>query len=105
MMEPSSNESVMVDVTTLSDIVAAYDEECVDLLKIDVEGSERAILFPNGDLLKRKVRIIIGEAGNSPYGNGIDFVNFLRNQGFNVEYEGNESQLIFIAKNQNLNIA
>lgn len=102
MVEPSSKETVEVEVVTLRDIIDGFGEECVDLLKIDVEGSECPILFPHGDLLKRKVKLLIGEAGGSPYGDGIDIVNFLQSHEFEVEYEGNAAQLIFIAKNKTI---
>ena len=102
MVEPSSEETVEVEVTTLSDIVAEFGDECVDLLKIDVEGSEHPILFPHGDLLKKRVKLIIGEAGGSAYGNGEDIVKFLQSHEFEVDYTGNAAQLIFYAKNKSL---
>jgi len=99
MVEPSSKENIEVDVTTLADIVSEFNGENIDLLKIDVEGSEHSILMPHGDLLKNKVKLIIGETGVSIYGDGIDIITFLQKHDFEVEYEGNASQLIFIAKN------
>lgn len=98
MVEPSSKEAVEVEVVTMSDIIADFGAENIDLLKVDVEGSEHPILFPHGDLLKRKVKMIIGEAGGSPYGDGMDIVEFLQN--CEVEYEGNAAQLIFLASNK-----
>ena len=101
MFEPSSKETVEVDVTTLANIADEFNGETIDLLKIDVEGSEHSILIPCGDLLKSKVKLVIGEAGSSNYGDAMDIVSFLQKYDFEVEYEGNAAQLIFIAKNIN----
>lgn len=101
MVEPSSKEAVEVDVTTLANIADEFNGEAIDLLKIDVEGSEHSILFPCGDLLKSKVKLVIGEAGSSNYGDALDIISFLQKYDFEVDYEGNAAQLIFIAKNIN----
>ena len=99
MVEPSAKETVEVDVTTLANIVNEFNGEDIDLLKIDVEGSEHSILMSHGDLLKNKVKLIIGESGDSNCGDGMDVISFLRDHDFEVEYEGNASHLIFIVKN------
>lgn len=103
MVESSSKEAIEVEVTTLSNIIDGFGGETIDLLKIDVEGSECPILFPHGELLKRKVKRLVGEAGRSPYGGGLDVIKFLQSHDFDVEYTGNASQLIFFAKNLNFN--
>ena len=103
MVESSSKQAIEVEVTTLSDIIDSFGGETIDLLKVDVEGSECPILFPHGELLKRKVKRLVGEAGGSPYGDGLDLIKFLRSHDFDVEYTGNASQLIFYAKNLNFN--
>lgn len=102
MIEPSSKETVEVAVDTLEAIADEFGDDTIDLLKIDVEGSEHAILLPNKHLLTARFKYIIGEAGGSVRGDGLTLVNFLRSIGFKVEYTGNEAQLIFIAKNSAL---
>jgi hypothetical protein len=83
--------------------LGGFSSAVLDLLKIDVEGSEHAILFPHGRLLSQKVRLIVGEAGASDRGDGLAFLRFLEQNGFTVSHEGNESQLIFLAVNKHLN--
>ena len=98
MEEPSATETVDVRALKLDDIVDEFGTQMIDLLKIDVEGSEQSILFPNKHLLKDRVAAIIGEAGKSVGGDGLDVVGFLESCGFRVTYTGNASQLIFYAR-------
>ncbi|MGF6660336.1 FkbM family methyltransferase [Paraburkholderia atlantica] len=103
MVEHSSAETVEVPVTDFPTLLGGFSSEVLDLLKIDVEGSEHAILFPHGRLLSQRVRVIVGEAGGSDSGNGLAFLRFLEQNGFTVSHKGNESQLVFLAVNKHLN--
>ncbi|WP_238538077.1 FkbM family methyltransferase [Paraburkholderia atlantica] len=103
MVEHSSVETVEVPVTDFPTLLGGFSSEVLDLLKIDVEGSEHAILFPHGRLLSQKVRVIVGEAGGSDRGHGLAFLRFLEQNGFTVSHKGNESQLVFLAVNKHLN--
>jgi FkbM family methyltransferase len=103
MVEHSATETAEVPVTDFPTLLGGFSSEVLDLLKIDVEGSEHAILFPHGRLLSQKVRLIVGEAGASDRGDGLAFLRFLEQNGFTVSHEGNESQLIFLAVNKHLN--
>ncbi|WP_227717723.1 FkbM family methyltransferase [Paraburkholderia atlantica] len=103
MIEHSSAETVEVPVTDFPTLLGGFSSEVLDLLKIDVEGSEHAILFPHGRLLSQRVRVIVGEAGGSDRGNGLAFLRFLEQNGFTVSHKGNESQLVFLAVNKHLN--
>ncbi|MCC8402434.1 FkbM family methyltransferase [Paraburkholderia sp. MMS20-SJTN17] len=103
MAEHSATETVEVPVTDFPTLLEGFSSEVLDLLKIDVEGSEHAILFPHGRLLSQRVRLIVGEAGGSDRGDGLAFLRFLEQNGFAVSHQGNESQLIFLAVNKHLN--
>jgi FkbM family methyltransferase len=54
-------EPVEVEVMTLADVVAAHAHDVVDFLKIDVEGSERAVL-EGADWSTFRPRIVVIEA-------------------------------------------
>ncbi|EKU96320.1 methyltransferase, FkbM family [Leptolyngbya sp. PCC 7375] len=98
--DPSARSSVDVEVTTLQLILAKTGS--VDVLKVDVEGSEHSILMPFGDLLKSSVKYLIVEAGGSPRGDGMTLLKFLKNLGFSCDFQGDSSLMLIRAKNKHL---
>lgn len=100
--DPSSTESVEVEVTTLEKIFADNHIDSLDFLKVDVEGSEQKILFSSKEILQLKVKYIICEAGGSLSGDGEDVLNFLKEIGFEVEFQGNAGLMVIYAKNKKL---
>jgi len=92
-----------VKVDTLKDIFRNFSpDEIVDVLKVDIEGSEYAALFPFGKLLSERVRCIVMEAEKSFAGSPLDMVAFLSKHGFKVVHSGTESVQIIYATNQNI---
>jgi FkbM family methyltransferase len=100
--DPSSIESVIVPVSTLEEEVKLLGVQTIDLLKIDVEGSEQAILFSSKNLLKTKVKYLICEAGGSMRGDGNDVLIFLNEIGFDTTHHGNEGLMIIYGINSHL---
>ena len=98
--DPSARNSVDVEVTTLPLILEKTGP--VDVLKVDVEGSEHSVLMPFGDLLKSSVKYLIVEAGGSPRGDGMTLLKFLKSLGFSCDFKGDPSLMLIRAKNTHL---
>ncbi len=98
--DPSSKSFEIVKVTTLDEIYKTNKLDFVDLLKIDVEGSEHSIIFSSKKILINKVRYIICEAGGSFEGNGNDVLDFFAENEFDISYHGNEGLMLIFAKNK-----
>ncbi len=98
--EPSSKSFEIVKVTTLDEIYRTNKLDFVDLIKIDVEGSEHSIIFSSKKILMNKVRYIICEAGGSFEGDGNDVLDFFVENDFDVSYHGNEGLMLIFAKNK-----
>ena len=89
-----------VKVDTLNDVLGNFaPDEVIDVLKVDIEGSEYAALFPFGKLLSERVRCIVMEAEKSFSGSPLDMVAFLSKHGFKVVHSGTESVRIIFAEN------
>ena len=98
--DPSSKSFEIVKVTTLNEIYRTNKLDFVDLIKIDVEGSEHSIIFSSKKILMNKVRYIICEAGGSFEGDGNDVLDFFVENEFDVSYHGNEGLMLIFAKNK-----
>tara|TARA_Y100001978_G_scaffold198438_1_gene210897 strand:+ start:106 stop:1314 length:1209 start_codon:yes stop_codon:yes gene_type:complete len=98
--DPSSKSFEIVKVTTLDEIYRTNKLYFVDLIKIDVEGSEHSIIFSSKKILMNKVRYIICEAGGSFEGDGNDVLDFFVENDFDVSYHGNEGLMLIFAKNK-----
>ena len=98
--DPSSKSFEIVKVTTLDEIYRTNKLDFVDLIKIDVEGSEHSIIFSSKKILMNKVRYIICEAGGSFEGDGNDVLDFFVENDFDVSYHGNEGLMLIFAKNK-----
>jgi FkbM family methyltransferase len=59
-------ESVTADVDTLDNVVARYSIESIDLLKIDTEGQERAVLDGISPALWPRIRQLLVEVHRGP---------------------------------------
>ena len=100
MPDPSSKSSEIVKVTTLDEIYKKNKLNFIDLIKIDVEGSEHSIISSSKKILINKVRYIICEAGGSFAGNGNDVLDFFVENEFDFSYNGNEGLMLIFAKNK-----
>jgi len=82
----SSRFTEMVQVTTLADIIAKHRIEQIDLLKIDVEGSEYDILLncPEEVLMKVQHAVIEYHELDGKNLRQEELVNLLTSYGFNV---------------------
>lgn len=60
------SEPVTAEVDTLDDVVARYGIERIDLLKIDTEGQERAVLDGIGPALWPRIRQLLVEVHRGP---------------------------------------
>ncbi len=76
----SDRLGVEVPVRTLDEIVAALDLADIDLLKIDVEGSEVAVLQGGVDSVRRSRRIVVevSEETSAAVANGLREAGFDR---------------------------
>lgn len=100
--DPTSQTSELVHVTTLAELSQRLPEPLIDVLKVDVEGSEHAILLPFAELLRTRVRYIICEAGGSMRGDAYTVLRFLRELGFACEAKGNGSLMLIKGINTQL---
>ncbi len=100
--ELNSKEVERVEVTTLKEIFSHFPHPIIDVLKIDVEGSEQAILMAAPEILRERVRYIVCEAGGSFRGDAYTVLEFLRRIGFECEFHGNESLMIIQGTNTRL---
>jgi FkbM family methyltransferase len=98
--DPSAQKSVTVTVTTLPEILVMSGP--IDVLKVDVEGSEHSVLMPFGPLLIDSVKHLIVEAGGSAKGDGNTLLTFLKNLGFVCESQGDPSLMLIRAYNPKL---
>jgi FkbM family methyltransferase len=94
-------EAIPVEVTTFESVFAEWgDNQGIDILKIDVEGSEYDVLFPAEELVKQ-CRIIVGEAQKSKDYIPQDLLEFLQDIGFSVQHNGCVTSLLtFCAVNR-----
>ena len=97
----SSKTFEIVKVTTLEEITKDNKINFIDLIKIDVEGSEHSIVLSSKKILINKAKYIICEAGGSYAGNSNDVLDFFRNNQFEVSYRGNEGLMLIFAINKN----
>ncbi len=98
--DPSSKTFEIVKVTTLDEIYKLNKLDFVDLIKIDVEGSEHSIINSSKKILINKARYIICEAGGSFAGDGNDVLDFFVENEFEVSYHGNKGLMLIFAKNK-----
>ena len=95
-------KTIPVEVVTLESVFSKWDSMPIDILKIDVEGSEYNALFPAPELVKQ-CRLIVGEAQRNKDHVPQDMIDFLKAQGFNVTYKGDPQNVItFSAVNHNV---
>ena len=98
--DPSSKSFEIVKVTTLDEIYKTNKLDFIDLLKIDVEGSEHSIITSSKKILINKVKYIICEAGGSFGGDGNDVLDFFVENEFEVSYHGNKGLMLIFANNK-----
>ncbi|MDY7078669.1 MAG: FkbM family methyltransferase [Chloroflexota bacterium] len=81
----ASEQTLAVPSLTLADMFRRLELERCNLLKLDCEGAEYAILFDAPDAILGSVERIVMEChgGVTPYGHS-DLVDFLRTGGFQV---------------------
>jgi len=97
-------KTIPVEVVTLKSVFSKWDSMLIDILKIDVEGSEYDALFPAPELVKQ-CRFIVGEAHGSKEYVPQDMLDFLQGLGFSVTFSGDVQNLItFSAVNRNPDI-
>ncbi|PRH80493.1 FkbM family methyltransferase [Streptomyces solincola] len=82
-------ERYTVPVTTVAELIAEHGVETVDLLKIDVERSELAVLAGVGDENWPRIRNIAVEVHDVDDGLA-RAVDLLKDKGFQVEYQQQE---------------
>lgn len=83
---PADNtDSVVVEMTTLQDIVSAMPGQRIDVLKMDCEGAEFDILENAPDSAFSRIGRIILEFHEFDGHTGAQLATFLRGKGFTVE--------------------
>lgn len=95
--DPSAQQCVDVEVVTLPQILAMSGP--IDVLKVDVEGSEHNVLMPFGEHLTQSVNYLIVEAGGSARGDGTTLLTFLTQLGFSCSHQGDPSLMLIRAIN------
>ncbi|MDO8594371.1 MAG: FkbM family methyltransferase [bacterium] len=76
--------SQKVQCTTIEKVLKKYDLEAVDLLKLDIEGSEYEVLYQFPPELFKKIRNIVLEIHLHSRYSSKELVSFLEKQGFIV---------------------
>lgn len=89
LLQGTSTHTETVNVTTITDIIAAHHIERIDLLKMDVEGAEYDILFscPNATLAKIKRLVMEYHEFDGEKRNRLDLARLLEAHGFHVLVE------------------
>jgi FkbM family methyltransferase len=93
-VSPSGVAAVQVPIIDVAALVDRIGP--VDLLKIDVEGSEIPILRRLGPRLRR-TKTIVGELHGSPFGTPRDAVEIMQQFGFSVALRGDPTMPLFLA--------
>lgn len=85
----SESSSLKVPVTTLAHIMKENDHTHIDLLKIDVEGSEYAIFSNSDNAQLNKIKTIVGEYHldiNKPHYNKLALRDVLQNHFSEIKF-------------------
>ena len=89
--QPGTADHIQVPATTLAEIIETNRFECVDLLKLDCEGSEYSILYSCPIEVLFKINYLVIEfhdlKGAPPRNNGRALAEFLHNRGFDVDFK------------------
>ncbi|MDR1396417.1 MAG: FkbM family methyltransferase [Desulfarculales bacterium] len=92
--------AIPVEVVTLEAIFQKWANMPIDILKIDVEGSEYNALFPAPELV-RHCLLIVGEAQRNKEHVPQDMIDFLQELGFSVTFSGDVQNCVtFCAVNK-----
>ena len=76
--------SQRVPCTTIENVIKKYALEMVDLLKLDIEGSEYEVLYTLPVALYKKIRNIVLEIHEHSQYSREDLVQFLQARGYHV---------------------
>ena len=89
LLQETSSAKEMVQVTTLTDIIAEHGIEQIDFLKVDAEGSEYDIFFHYPEETLARVRRVVMEYHEFEGDKRThqDLVELLKSQGFRVTVE------------------
>lgn len=84
-------EKIAVETLTLEDVFSKYDLESLDLIKLDCEGSEYAILYNSPKALLDKINLMSIEThpGSGEGENHDDMIAFLKQLGFDLKEQRN----------------
>ncbi|TCL07823.1 FkbM family methyltransferase [Roseivirga ehrenbergii] len=87
--EGGKSSEINVETITLSDVIRSNNIDNIDLLKLDCEGSEYAILYtlPDNDLAKISMISIETHYGNDFSENHNALVKYLKLKGWNLKEE------------------
>lgn len=91
-----ATEKVSVPVVPFEQVLDAAPGRKIDLLKIDIEGSEYDTLLPIENLGSH-VKAIVGEAQATDKYTPADLIHHLEKQGYKVEHKGTADLIIFSA--------
>jgi FkbM family methyltransferase len=89
--EDRKGEQIAVETLTLSDVLDKYQLDRVNLIKLDCEGSEYAILYNCAEETLAKLELISIEThpGDSENKNHEGMITFLKKQGFTLSEQRN----------------
>jgi FkbM family methyltransferase len=94
-------EKIPVIINALKNAISRFKDEKIDLLKIDIEGSEYDVLMGASEELKN-ISMIIGEAQKTDKNRPKDLINFLKSQDYSVEVHGIDDLIVFSAIKKDL---
>jgi FkbM family methyltransferase len=102
----SGTSPIPVQVRRLDDWVSEQKLDHVDLVKLDVEGGELAVLHGAGELLKRRPRpVVLAEVQDvrtTPWGyRAKDIIDHLQNLGFSWFKSTQQGELVGLPSGQN----
>jgi FkbM family methyltransferase len=86
-------KAIPVEVVTLESVFSKWDSMPIDILKIDVEGSEYNALFPAPELVNQ-CHLIVGEAQRNKDRIPQDMIDFLKRLGFSVTFSGDAQNCV-----------
>ena len=93
--EQKTQKEIFVQSIKFSKFVEKFN--VIDLLKLDIEGSEQKILFALKSQLS-KIKNIIFEFHPTPEQDLLSLTKFLRRQGYQVSYKNRKNQVVRAAK-------
>jgi FkbM family methyltransferase len=94
--ESSSVNNDTIETITITELMKNYNIETIDILKIDIEGSEYNLFMDNFDFWLSKVKVLIIEVhDNLKPGSSMNFLKAICNYKFHYSHKGENIFITF----------